>query len=83
MHFQSIEDGLIGESPYIGKGRFRQQMLSRERGQGDAELQEMQKEHEALDRELEEKKLSIERGKLKTYQFENSFKKYIVIRNRL
>ena len=65
LHFQSIEDGLIGESPYIGKGRFRQQMLSRQRGQGDAELQEMQKEHEALDRELEEKKMSIERGKLK------------------
>ena len=80
LHFQSMEDGLIGESPYIGKGRFRQEMLARQRGQGDAELQERQREHEALDRELEEKKQSIERGKLKAYQFENFRDKRIIMR---
>ena len=56
-------------------------MLARQRGQGDAELQEMQKEHEALDRELEEKKQSIERGKLKSYQFENVRNKNIIVKN--
>ena len=63
IYLQSIEDGLIGESPYVGKGRFRQEMLSRQRGQGDAEIQAMQRQHEELDRELEEKKLAIEKGK--------------------
>lgn len=47
----------------MGKGRFRQEMMSRRQGQGDAELLEMQRQHEELDRELEEKRLAIERGK--------------------
>ena len=38
-------------------------MLSRQRGQGDAELQEMQRQHDELDRELEEKRAAIEKGK--------------------
>ncbi len=62
--FQSgIDDGLIGESPYIGKGRFRQDILARQRGQGDAEMEDMRRQHDELDRELDEKRKAIEKGK--------------------
>ncbi len=54
---------MIGESPYIGKGRFRQDILARQRGQGDAEMEDMRRQHDELDRELDEKRKAIEKGK--------------------
>ncbi len=62
LAWQSADDGLIGESPYIGKGRFRQEMLSRKRGRGDAQQEQIQQQHEELDRELQEKRQSVENG---------------------
>ena len=68
--FQGAFDGLVGESPYIGKGRFKQhqrpslQPPTQQEGltQMDIDRDMMEKMHDALDRELAEKQAAIDKG---------------------
>ena len=68
--FQNDGDGLVGESPYIGKGRFKHQEHARPPSQPqgltqmDIDRDMMERMHEALDRELAEKQDAIDKGEL-------------------
>ena len=65
-------DGLIGESPYIGKGRFKHQHPpSQPTGltHMDIDRDMMEKMHDALDRELAEKQSAIDKGEYLNYDY--------------